>query len=67
MDNLKKHQGSNQFLDISLMTSAAVITFSKVLSVVVVDLAQAPIRRDEVVLGAAQIDFTLLQSNKQYI
>lgn len=40
-------------------------TFSKVLGIVVVDLAQAPVSCDEVVLGATQVDFTLLRSNRQ--
>lgn len=42
--------------------SQTVNTFSKVLGVVVIDLAQAPISFDHVVLGAAQVDLTVLKS-----
>lgn len=41
------------------------LTFYKVLHVVVVDLPCAPVAFDEVVLGAAQIDLTVLRVNKQ--
>lgn len=56
----------------STITKAAIIhsksvnTFSKVLGIVVVDLAQASVRWDQVFLGAAKIDFTLLRNNKQH-
>lgn len=42
-----------------------VITVSKVLSVVVVDLTQAPISFDQVALSAAQVDLTVLEDTTQ--
>lgn len=44
-----------------------VITFSKVLSVVIVDLAQTPIFFNQVVLSATQVDLTVLQYTTQWV
>lgn len=44
-----------------------VITFSKVLSVVIVDLAQTPISFNQVVLSATQVDLTVFLAGLQLL
>lgn len=45
------------------MTS--VVTFSKVLSVVIVDLTKTSVSLDQVAFGAAQVDLTVLETVKK--
>lgn len=55
--NRQEHQ-SNKQQRWQIFNTA--VTFSKVLSIVVVDLAQAPISFNQVILSAAQVDLTVL-------
>lgn len=57
---MSTQQSNGQRERLRVCDSEAVNTFSKVLSIVVVDLAQAAISFDQVVLGAAQVDLTVL-------